>query len=276
MSLDRLHKRRLIMLLAVGAAAGAAAGAPEPGAAAELPAREAEIAAEEIRAALTIQAYFRGNKVRNDKKLVEIRKTTDCPIRSTTLRFQTTYITPCNHVFNSRALLHWLTVSPYKTCPSCRYIVDEIAVILDVIRNPETPVVKEEALGTLLNLAGQVTSEDGIEAIAGAIANIASTEEGISALIANGNVIPTLTTLAGQVTSEDGRAEIARAIASIASKEEGISALIANGNVIPTLTTLAGQVTSEDGRARIARAIENIARTEEGISALRGCVKSNK
>lgn len=89
------------------------------------------------------------------KAIKTIKSENDCPILldDTPLNPRTIIVTKCNHAFNRDALLKWLELSPHKNCPSCRSIVDQIDVILDVIRNTKEPSDKTKALRMLCRLA---------------------------------------------------------------------------------------------------------------------------
>ena len=111
-------------------------------------------------AARIIQTAYMCDKKRYTKDQITkaiktIKSENDCPILldDTPLNPRTIIVTKCNHAFNRDALLKWLEVSPHKNCPSCRSIVDQIDVILDVIRNTKKPSDKTKALRMLCRLA---------------------------------------------------------------------------------------------------------------------------
>ena len=126
--------------------------------------------------------------------------------------------------------------------------------------------VFDKGIQELISLDLSCTASDR-ENIASVILHIAMSDEGITALIANPNVITRLTTLAKQANTELGREYIVAAIFKISNRPAGRTALIANG-VITTLNHLANQDNTEEGRSNIAAAIFKISTRPAGITAL--------
>ncbi len=126
--------------------------------------------------------------------------------------------------------------------------------------------VFDKGIQELISLDLSCTASDR-ENIASVILHIAMIDEGITALIANPNVITRLTTLAMQANTELGREYIVAAIFKISNRPAGRTALIANG-AITTLNHLANQDNTEVGRSNIAAAIFNISTRPAGITAL--------